>query len=218
MQYTDIKDEAMPIVTTPVNGTADAPSSDPAARAKSMLMSAMASVKESLPDMSNLYLQPLDPAEELTMADRADLIWKSKRPWGEFFDISNFNLPALNHVSKRISNNIKTYFYNYFLLTVIHIILFGLMHFGPVLALLLWVAFTFFLLGHHQSDIQVTDNVKITYPMKMAIVAVAGIFALTAGHVLSLVFSIAFFLFVLVGVHGTIRQDVDVDSAAAPSV
>lgn len=167
----------------------------------------MENAKQLLPDVSNLYVQPLDPASDMTLADRASLIQQSARPWREFFDLSNFNLPPLGQLRGRVGYNVVTYFYNYFLLTCLHLFIFAFAHFGSVIALVAWMALAFYLWIAHPDDIQVSDNFALTKNVKVAVLVVTGVLALTVGHVFTLVISLLFFVLIVVGIHSVIRDD-----------
>lgn len=163
-------------------------------------------IKGCLPDTSNLYLQPLSPSADISLSDRWRLIVESTRPWGEFFDISNFNLPAWNHMKTRIGHNIETFFYNYFWLTCLHLIVLVFFHFGSVLSLVLWLVFIFYLYGVKRDDIHI-GSLTINNTGKLLIMIATAILALTFGHVSTLVISVAIFLAIVVGIHGLVRDD-----------
>lgn len=164
-------------------------------------------VKSFLPDMSNLYLEPLDPRSDIsTLGDRAGLIWKSARPWREFLDFSAFNLPPFDQVKIRASQNIETYFYNYFLLTCIHVIFFAMGHFWSFFWISLWIALTVYLLVLRDEDFEIRDTL-IDRKKKIAIIAIVGVIAVFFGHALTFVISLMVFLLIVVGIHSIIRDN-----------
>lgn len=164
-------------------------------------------IKSCLPDVSNLYLQPLNPSSDMGLSDRANLIVQSARPWREFFDISNFNIPPLGQIRSRVEHNVETYLYNYFLLTCIHLVFFSIVHLGAVLALIAWLAVIYLLYIVNPEDISVADKFIIDSKWKMAIAVITGLMALFVGHVFTLLTSVAVFLLIVVGIHGIIRDD-----------
>jgi hypothetical protein len=170
---------------------------DKASDAKEMVSNAM-------PEL-NLYLEPISPASDLSFKDRAQLIVQSARPWPEFFDVTQFNLPPLSELSLRVATNIESFTYNYLMLGIAYLILFSFGHFPSVLALLAVLGLSFFLYVLHPEPIEI-GNAEFGAPAKHTLTAVAAILALTVGHVTTLIVSLAVFLLIVVGIHASIRE------------
>lgn len=183
----------------------------PVAKVRQVLGQALSWVKSRLPDTSGLYLQPLDPSTDLSTADRVRLVGESIRPWREFFNFFAYNLPPLNQIAPRVGRNIQNYFYNYFILTIIHICVFTVFHIGTMLAVAVWAAILFFLYIKNESDIAVGSNFVIDGNIKFVIAVATGIFLLFVGHVFSLVWSLLFFWLIVVGIHSLVRDDISDD-------
>lgn len=164
------------------------------------------SVKSRLPDTSNLYLQPLNPSEDISPADRLSLILQSARPWGEFLNIREFNLPPLNQLTARLGQNIETYFYNYFLLACLHFVLFTLFHFGPVFVFVAWLLLLYVLYVANGDDIHI-GSLTVDANVKLVIAIISAVLVIIFGDVFTLIFSIAIFLLIVVGIHGIVRDD-----------
>lgn len=164
-------------------------------------------MKGMSPDMSNLYLEPLDPRSGLSsIGDRASLVLQSARPWGEFLNLKAFNLPPLGEVKGRVGHNVETYFYNYFLLACVHVLFFALAHFWSFLSLVLWIVLACYLLVIRSGDFEVGDH-SIDGKKKICCLVLAGLLAVFVGHALTLVFSLVVFLLVVMGVHGVVRDN-----------
>jgi hypothetical protein len=170
---------------------------DKASGAKDMVAGAM-------PEL-NLYLEPISPASELSFKDRIQLIAQSARPWSEFADFSQFNLPPLSELSLRVSTNVEQNFYNYVIIGFAYLVLFAFGHFPSVLALLAVLALAFFLYVLHPEPVVIADT-EFGAPAKHALVAVVSLIALTVGHVLTLILSLSLFLLIVVGIHASIRE------------
>lgn len=197
MDYSDNKDAAAP-----------APSPDGDRGGLLGVAGSMgARLKSLLPDVGELYLEPLDPGSGLPLPDRASLVMQSIRPWGEFLDVSAFNRPTLEEANKRVGHNVRTYFYNYFLLACVHILVFSFGHFGTVLAVLLWAALAWFLYGYRPEDIDVFGKFTLDGRAKLILVILTGALVIFLGHVLTLVISLAVFLLIVVGVHSLVRDN-----------
>lgn len=86
---------------------------DKASGAKDAFTGAVNSVGESvnMPEL-NLYLEPIHPAADLSVKDRAQLVLQSARPWSDFFNFSLFNIPPMSEYKLRLQTNIETFFYN----------------------------------------------------------------------------------------------------------
>lgn len=156
--------------------------------------------------VNGLYWQPLDPSTETPLKDRAKLAYESIRPWKEFFDISNFNLPPLNQAAPRLQHNIKTYMYNYLFLACVHIVFFSLVHFVAAFAMVCWLALMYIMFVKYPQDIEFT-KFKIDSKMKTVIAILMAVLALFVGHVLTLFISLSIFVLIVVGVHGFVRDD-----------
>lgn len=185
--------------TAPVAPPADAGDTGPMGQA-------WTKVKSVIPDVSHLYLQPLDPASELSIGDRASLVWQSARPWREFFDLTAFNLPPMEQAKTRVSNNVETYLYNYFLLTCLHVALFSLGHFGSLFAMGIWGAILYYLFAGHPEDFEL-GKFTIGGKAKCAIAVVTGLLAIFPGHGMTSIISVTVFLLIIVGIHAIIRDD-----------
>lgn len=184
-----------------------APDPDQQTGLRGIAVNALDRIKSVLPDVGDVYVQPLDPGSELSISDRASLVMQSMRPWGEFLDISTFNLPTLEETNKRVGHNIRTYFYNYFLLACVHMIFFAIGHFGSVLTVLLWSALMWFMYGYRPDDIDVAGMFTLNDKGKLAVAIITGVVAIAFGHVLTLVFSLTVFLLIVMGVHSLIRDN-----------
>lgn len=158
----------------------------------------------ALPEL-NLYLEPIHPASEMHIRDRAQLVLQSARPWSDFADVSQFNIPPLSAYKLRLQTNVETFFYNYFLLALVFLVIFAFGHLPSVVALVSVLAVAFFLYVLHPEPIEVA-GAEIGTPAKHAIVVALALLALTVGHVFTLILSLAVFLLILVGVHGSIRE------------
>lgn len=164
-------------------------------------------VKPYLPDMSNLYVQPLNAWSDMTLSDRVGIIFQSARPWGDFFDISSFNIPPVEHARSRLGRNVEKYLYNYFLLACVHLFFFSLVHIGSVIAAMCWLMLMYLMYIRNPGDIDAAGKFTIDSNVKMALAVVCGLVALIFGHVFTLLFSMSMFLVIVVGIHGIIRDD-----------
>lgn len=167
----------------------------------------MGKLRGVLPDMSNLYLEPLDPGSGLSsIGDRASLVVQSARPWGEFLKLKAFNMPPFKEVKGRMGHNVETYFYNYFLLGCVHILFFALGHFWSFLSLVLWIALACYLLVARPDDIEIGDH-TIDKKKKIVCLILTGLVAIFVGHALTLIISLSVFLLIVVGIHSIVRDD-----------
>lgn len=190
---------------TPVQGSAST-SSAVAVETRSIISNAVDKAKDAMPDVSHLYLQPLDPASELSFGDRASLVWQSSSSWGEFFNLRAMNLPPLGEVRTRMGNNVETYFYNYFLLTCLHVLFFAFGHLGSLLYMIAWVAVVYYMFVAHPETVEI-GKVSIDEKGKWIIAIVCGLLAVFVGNGLSLIFSVLWFIAIVVGIHSAIRDD-----------
>lgn len=172
-----------------------------------MATGALDHVKPYLPDFGDVYVQPLDPGSQLSLSDRASLVMQSMRPWGEFLDLSAFNLPTIDEANKRLAHNVRTYFYNYFLLTCLHLVIFSFGHFSTVLVVTLYSALMWFMFSHHPDNIDVAGKFTLDENGKVAVAIGLGILAVLFGHVFTFIISLAIFLLIVVGVHGLLRDN-----------
>lgn len=205
MEYSPIKDNRNG-AEGENDATSDADDPGVVGRMKNAFGVVAGKVQQTFPDVSNVYVQPLSPSADISLADRWRLMMESTRPWGEFFDITNYNLPPWGQIKTRYSHNIETYFYNYIWLACLHVLIFTFFHFGSVFSLVIWLAAMYVLYGVYSDDIQVA-GFTINKNVKFGIMIITAIIALTFGHVFTLVFSIAIFLLILVGIHGLVRDD-----------
>jgi hypothetical protein len=179
---------------------------DGASSAKDAALGALSSASSAVPlPELNLYLEPIHPGSDMSIKDRAQLVLQSARPWADFADVHQFNVPPLSGYKLRLQTNVETYFYNYFLLALAFLVVFAFGHLPSVVALVAVLAVAFFLYVLHPEPIDV-KGVEVGTPAKHAIVVALALLALTVGHVFTLIFSLAVFLLVVVGVHGSIRE------------
>jgi hypothetical protein len=82
---------------------------------------------------------------------------------------------------------------------------FALGHPFAVLALLIALGVAFFLYVLKPEPI-VVFGLEVGAPAKHVLVAIVSILALTVGHVVTLIVSLAIFLLLVVGVHSAIRE------------
>lgn len=169
-------------------------------------MSAISSATAALPSPPalNLYLDPISPSSTLGPKDRFQLVLQSARPWSAFFSPAALTLPTLSELRLRLSTNVETYFYNYFLLALAFTAVFALGHLPSVLALVAVLAVAFFLYVLRPEPVEI-GRFEIATSAKHAIVVALALLALTVGHVFSLIVSIALFLIIVVGVHGSLH-------------
>lgn len=153
-----------------------------------------------------LYWQPFDPSTDTPLKDRYELAQQSVRPWREFFDISEFNLPPFGQIIARMKHNIETFLYNYFVLIALHIVLFSITHIGIALCLVSLAVFLYLLFVKFPDDIEIGDF-TIDSTMKKIMAGIAVLLALFLGHVLTFVISICVFVLIVVGIHTLIRDD-----------
>lgn len=224
MDYTAIADTA-----GEGRGTAEqvtTPTSERMQQVTSQAQGAMTKIQESataafgkvtpfLPDVSNVYLDPLLPGAEISLSDRFKLIMESAKPWKEFFNISEFNLPPLTQIKTRLGHNIETYFYNYVQITCIYLILFSFFHLLPVICLVVLIGLAYVLFVSYPEDIDVAGKFTIDDMKKKIIVGVVGVVLLFYGGILTLVISMATFIVILVLVHGLIRDDCTIEDGSA---
>lgn len=183
----------------------------PIGKVRQLCSQLLVSAKGRLPDTSGLYLQPLDPSTDLSMGDRTRLIGESIRPWREFFNFLAYNLPPFNQISPRVARNIQNYFYNYFILTLVHISIFTIFHFGSVFYLAIWSGLMYYLYIMNESDIHLGSSITIDENIKFVIAGASFVALLLFGSVFTLVWSILFFWLIVVGIHALIRDDVSED-------
>lgn len=154
----------------------------------------------------NLYTEPLNPGAQLTLNDRVQLVLESCRPWGEFFDVRSFNLPAAAEAKLRVGHNVEVFFYNYLVLAMGLLTLTAFVH--PLRALLVSLAVfaAVALYVVFPEDYYVSDSVVITQPVKHVIVATVCILTLLFGHVLALLFFFASLCVPMVLLHALLRE------------
>lgn len=166
-----------------------------------------------MPDV-NLYTEPLNPAAQLTLKDRAQLVMESCRPWSEFADLKAFDAPAASEAKLRVAHNVEVFFYNYLVVGMGFLALFAFFH--PIRALLLALTVTtavgLYIL--FPEDYTLNDNFSVTKPMKHVFMAVLALLVLTVGHVFALLFWVALTVVPLVLVHAFLREH---SAAAVPS-
>ncbi|PXF44617.1 PRA1 family protein G2 [Gracilariopsis chorda] len=153
-----------------------------------------------------LYWQPFDPSTDTPLKDRYELAQQSVRPWSEFFDISEFNLPPFGQITARMKHNIETFLYNYFVLVALQIVLFSITHTGIALCLVLLLVFLYLLFIKFPEDIEV-GQFNIDSTMKKIMAGIAVCLALFLGHILTFVISVCVFVLIVVGIHTLIRDD-----------
>lgn len=164
-------------------------------------------MKGFVPDLSKLYLQPLDASSDMSFSDRIRLIFRSARPIGDFLDLSNMNLPPLAQVTTRLSHNIETYLYNYFLVGCLHLGLFSLVHFESVFVVTCWCGLVWFLYVVNKDTIDVGGKFEIGKIGKGMIAGTAALLGIWFGNVSTLVMSVIVFGVIVVGIHGVLRDD-----------
>lgn len=159
-----------------------------------------------LPEAKDLFTDPVDPSIEMTPQDRWNLVKQSQRGWGEFFDISKFNLPPIEQLNQRVKQNLITYFYNYFIIAVIHIILYSFLHFKTL--------FGFILIG---GLCVLKDRIAVNMDstkedLLKAGLGILAIFIFFWAHGFALLFSILIFNFLFIGIHSAVRDYTDDDT------
>lgn len=159
--------------------------------------------------VSKLYLDPLNPNNDMVVADRTRLAWESARPWSEFFNITKYNLPPSNQVSTRMLYNAETYLYNYIFLILLHLVLSVFFQFSAVLSVSLWIGVMVFLFIVKKTDITITSSVVIDSSVKVAIAVAVGIIVLFFGGGMDLLISSLLFIVLIIGVHAAVRDDAD---------
>lgn len=154
----------------------------------------------------NLYTEPLNPAAQLSLKDRAQLVMESCRPWSEFADVKAFGAPAASEAKLRVGHNLEVFFYNYLVVGIALLALLTVFH--PVRALLLAVTLVAGVLMYilFPEDYVVNENFSVTKPMKHVAMAVLALLVLTVGHVFSLLFWVALTFVPLVLVHAFLRE------------
>lgn len=100
----------------------------------------------------------------------------------------------------------ETYFYNYFIVCLVHMVIFAFGHLGSVLALGIVLSLAFYLYVLNPEPIDVFGAYQITTPVKHALIAVLSVMALLYGHVLLLILSTAIFMTLFVGIHTLFRD------------
>eukprot|EP00737_Agarophyton_chilense_P001702 gb/GEZJ01001910.1/.p2 GENE.gb/GEZJ01001910.1/~~gb/GEZJ01001910.1/.p2 ORF type:complete len:176 (-),score=15.24 gb/GEZJ01001910.1/:174-701(-) len=155
--------------------------------------------------VSGLYWQPFNPSTDTPLKDRYELALESIRPWGEFFNISEFNLPPFGQIKGRVQHNLEAFLYNYLVLVGIHIFFFALTHSGIALVMVLWFGLMYVMYFKFEGDIDVGEW-TINARMKGIIAVVSGLLALFVGHVLTFVISLSVFVLITVGTHSLIRD------------
>ncbi|CDF40363.1 unnamed protein product [Chondrus crispus] len=158
-----------------------------------------------MPDF-NPYVEPLNPAAQYSLKDRAQLVVESCRPWAEFLDPHAFAPPPASEAKLRVGHNVEVFFYNYLVLAMALLAVFAVFH--PVRAVLLaaTVAVAAVLYILFPEDYQVTDNIVISMPIKHAVMAVLTVLVLVVGHVFALLFWVAVTFAPIVLVHAFLRQ------------
>lgn len=211
MSYKEISPDAV--------GTADATtaaSSSPSVlqRGMDMFGNGWTCVKGYLPDVSNVYTDPINPNSDITLSDRIHLIRRETRPWfGEFLAISQFNLPPFSQMKTRLGHNITTFFYNYFILTLIHLVVSTIMRPTPIIMLAIYVAAVYALFVWKKDDIELSRGFVIDQNVKLVIAAVLFIVFFLFGHIMFPVFYTALFIAIVVGIHGLFHDDEPADNA-----
>lgn len=154
----------------------------------------------------NLYTEPLNPGAQLTLNDRVQLVLESCRPWGEFFDLRSFNVPAAAEAKLRVGHNVEVFFYNYLVLAMGLLTLTAFVH--PLRALLvsLVVFAAVALYVVFPEDYYVSNSVVVTQPVKHVIVATVCILTLLFGHVLALLFFFVSLCVPIVLLHALLRE------------
>lgn len=166
-------------------------------------------VEPNLPNLSKVYMEPLLPTPSRSLAERYHLITSSARPWRQFFDISQYNLPPFDQMKSRFEHNMETYFYNYFILTVLHIAIFALFHLLPVASLAALAAAAYLLFVRYPADIDVAGMFVLDDTRKKILCGFLAIAVLFFGGVSTLLFSVVIFYVIIVLVHGLLRDDDD---------
>lgn len=175
----------------------------------SKIQPAWEKVSPCLPDLSKVYIEPLMPTPARSVSERYHLVVSSARPWSQFIDISHFNLPPASQLKSRFEHNVETYFYNYFILTLLHVALFSLFHLLPVFSIALFAIAAYLLLVQYPADIVVGDVVVLDELRKYVLLGVLALVVVLYGGGLTLLFSVAIFVAVLTAVHGLLRDDDD---------
>lgn len=190
---------------TPVGESAPAPT-DTTSTSKTMVEKVCDSIDGMMPDVSHLYLQPLDPASDFSFVDRVSLIWRCARPWGDFFNFSAMNLPPLEEIRTRMANNVETYLYNYFLLLCLHLVFFSFGHLGSLLSVLVWVGVAHFLFVTHPDALEI-GKISIDEGGKWLISIAVWFLVVFVGSAMDMLLSVLGFLAIVVGIHSLLRED-----------
>lgn len=158
-----------------------------------------------LPEVKDLFTDPIDPSIEMTPQDRWNLVKQSQRGWGEFFDISKFNLSPIEQLNQRVKQNIITYFYNYFIIAVIHILLYSLLHFKTLVGFI-------FIGGLCMLKDRIVENMDSSKEdLLKVVVGIIAVFVFFWAHGFALLFSILIFNFLFIGIHSAVRDYTDDD-------
>jgi len=165
-----------------------------------------------------LYTQPLDPTESLTPRARLELVWNSCRDWREFFDLRAMNLPPASEVKLRMGQNVETFFYNYFSVSLLWLALQAIIHplRGSQIAAIAALAALFYAI--HPDPIAVpfgnARSIILTDTAKHAIIIASSIASLLFGGVASIIFSVVSFAAFVSLVHSFLRDHREPDVIA----
>lgn len=210
MSYKEISPDA---AATTANGGGTS-SSSVLQRGMDMFGNGWTFVKGYLPDVSNVYTDPINPKSDITLSDRTTLIMRETRPWfSEFFAISQFNLPPFSQMKTRLGHNITTFFYNYFIITLIHLVVSTFMRPTPIIMLGLYVAAMYALFVWKKENIELRHGLVIDQNVKLVIAVVLFVLFVIFGNILFPVLYTALFVAIVVGVHGLLHDDEPADDA-----
>lgn len=214
MSYKEISPDAASAAGADATTTPGTSSPSVLQRGVDMLGNGWTYVKGYLPDVSNVYIDPINPKSDITLSDRTHLIMRETRPWfQEFFAVSQFNLPPFPQMKTRLEHNITTFFYNYFILTLIHLVVSTIMRPMPIIMLAIYIAAVYALFVWKKDDIELSHGFVIDQNVKLVLAAVLFVLFFLFGHILFPIFYTALFILIVVGVHGLFHDDEPADDA-----
>lgn len=157
-----------------------------------------------------LATRPLNPAETMTLRERVEMVVKSCRDWGSFFDVRSYNLPPAAEVKLRYAHNLESYFYNYLLLTLIYLAISGVFHpgRGVQVVVLVTVAVLFYVTFPRPIPVPLgrSRTLALGDAAKHGILIVLFGLALYFGHLFFFLVNVLIFSVALLAVHGFLRE------------
>lgn len=158
-----------------------------------------------MPQVS-LYTEPLNPATQLSLKDRAQMFAESCRPWAEFFDLKAFSRPAASELKLRVGHNFEAFFYNYLTVGIGFLGLFAVFHplRAALLAFAIGVGFVVYIL--FPEDYEISEGIVVSTRMKHVVMAAFALLVLTVGDVFSLLFWVGAIVVPVCLVHACLRE------------